>query len=181
MARVRQAWAAAGRGHGQVVVIVGEAGIGKSRLLAEVVAEAAQQGGRVLLGRCYESEQILPFGPWVDAFRTGRVIGDEAVLGQLNPAWRAELGRLVPEVAESGGPAPTGDRLHLFESVVHVVEQLAVQQPTVLGLEDLHWADEMSLRLLMFVARRIRAAPVLLVTTVREDEAASGEVLGTHG
>jgi hypothetical protein len=111
LARVRQAWAAAGSRQGQVLVIVGEAGIRKSRLLAEVTAEAAQEGGRVLLGRCYESEQILPFGPWVDAFRTGNVIGDEELLGQLKPAWRPELGRLLPEVAVSGGPAPTDDRL----------------------------------------------------------------------
>jgi tetratricopeptide (TPR) repeat protein len=99
----------------------------------------------------------------------------------LNPAWRAELGRLLPEVVVTGGPAPTDDRLRLFESVAHVVEQLGATQPTVLGLEDLHWADEMSLRLLAFVARRIRAASVLIVATVREDEPASGEVLRLTG
>jgi DNA-binding SARP family transcriptional activator len=177
MARVRQAWEAARLGRGQVVLIVGEAGIGKSRLLAEAAAEATAHGGRFLLGRCYESEQILPFGPWVDAVRTGRIIGDEVLLGTLNPAWRAELTRLVPEVAESGGPAPTDDRLRLFESVMHLVEQLGTTQPAILGLEDLHWADEISLRLLAFVARRIRTAAVLIVATVREDEPGSGEVL----
>jgi hypothetical protein len=177
MTRMRRAWAAAANGQGQVVVILGEAGIGKSRLLAEVMAEAAQQGGRAVVGHCYESEQILPFGPWVDAFRTGGIIANETALGQLNPAWRAELGRLVPEIAESGGPAPTGDRLLLFESVVHVVEQLAAAQPTVMALEDLHWSDELSLRLLAFVARRIRTAAVLIIATVREDEPGSGEAL----
>jgi DNA-binding SARP family transcriptional activator len=177
MTVMRRAWAAAGHGLGQVVMIVGEAGIGKSRLLAEVAAEAAKQGGRVMLGHSYESEQILPFGPYVDAFRTGRVIGDEEVFGTLNPAWRAELGRLVPEVAGSGGPAPTGDRLLVFEGVAHVIERLAMAQPAVLGLEDLHWADELSLRLLAFVARRARAARVLIVATVREDEPGTGEAL----
>src|SRR5262249_2999832 len=85
----RKAGGAAGRGHGHVVLIVGEAGIGKSRLLVEVAAEVRRGGGRVLLGRCYESEQILPFGPWVDAFRAGHVIGNEVLLGRVDPAWRA--------------------------------------------------------------------------------------------
>src|SRR5262249_10176105 len=145
--------------------------------LAELAAEADQHGGRVVLGHCYESEQILPFGPWVDAFRTGRVVDEDTVFEKLNPAWRAELGRLVPQVTGSGGPAATADRLLLFESVAHVVGQLAVGQPLVLGLEDLHWADELSLRLLAFVARRIRAARVLIIATVREDEPGTREAL----
>src|SRR5262249_36666683 len=91
MRHLRQRWAAATRGQGRVGVIGGEGGIGKSGLLAEVTAEASRQGGRVALGHSYESEQILPYGPWADAFRTGLVIGDEAILGQLTPARRAEL------------------------------------------------------------------------------------------
>jgi predicted ATPase len=79
------------------------------------------------------------------------------------------------------GPAPTDDRLRLFESVVHLVEQLRATQPIVLGLDDLHWADEMSLRLLAFVARRIRAAAVLIVATVRQDEPGRGGVLRLTG
>src|SRR5262249_13677830 len=58
-------------GRGGVVIIEGEAGIGKSRLLTEVVGKASRSGFRVLLGRCHESEQILPFGPWVEALRSG--------------------------------------------------------------------------------------------------------------
>src|SRR5262245_49257633 len=176
-AQLRTAWAAAARGQGQVALVVGEAGIGKSRMLGEVAARAIRESGRVVLGRSYESEQILPFGPWVDGLRTGRVLDDEALLARLNPAWRAELGRLVPELTVSGQAAPAGDRLRLFESVLHLIERLAAAQPLVLGLEDLHWADDMSLRLLAFVIRRIRAAAVLMVATVREDEPGSGEVL----
>src|SRR5262249_44670896 len=151
MAQLRRVWAAAVSGQGQLAVIVGEAGIGKSRMLAEVAAEAMQQRGRVVLGRSYESEQILPFGPWVDALRTGGVIDDEGLLAQLTPTWRAELGQLLPELAVSGQAASEGDRLRLFESVLHLIEHLAAVQPVMLGLEDLHWADDMSLRLLAFV------------------------------
>src|SRR5262245_33694309 len=109
MAQLGAAWTAAARGQGQVALIVGEAGIGKSRMLGEVAAQAIRERGRVVLGRSYESEQILPFGPWVDGLRTGRVLDDEALLARLNPAWRAELGRLVPELAVSGQAAPAGD------------------------------------------------------------------------
>src|SRR5262249_19120714 len=88
---------------------------------------------------------------------------------------------LLPEVLASGLPAPTDDRLRLFESVTHLVERLGSAQPTVLLLEDLHWADELSLRLLAFVPRRVRAPAVLLVPTAREEEPASAEVLRLRG
>ena len=83
--RLREVLNRAWEGHGQVVAVIGEAGVGKSRLLAEVAAEAVARGGRVLVGRCYEAEQILPFASWVDAFRTGRVNEAQEVLESLNP------------------------------------------------------------------------------------------------
>ena len=95
-------------GHGQVVAVIGEAGVGKSRLLAEVAAEAVARGGRVLVGRCHEAEQILPFAPWVDAFRTGHVDRDTEAIEGLNPPWRTELARLLPELGAPGrGPLRT--------------------------------------------------------------------------
>ncbi|MGH7334247.1 MAG: BTAD domain-containing putative transcriptional regulator, partial [Candidatus Rokuibacteriota bacterium] len=72
LARARARLRLASRGEGQVLFVTGEAGIGKSRLIEELVATAATHGARVLLGRAHESEQILPFQPWVDAFRTGQ-------------------------------------------------------------------------------------------------------------
>ena len=81
-------------GHGQVVAVIGEAGIGKSRLLAEVAAETVARGGRVLVGRCYEAEQVLPFAPWVDALRAGHVDSEKEALEGLNPggrSWRASF------------------------------------------------------------------------------------------
>lgn len=168
-----QLWDAFGEatlGHGRVFLVAGEAGIGKTSLVVGLAARADQQGARVLLGRSYESEQILPFGPWVDAFRTGQVVSEATVLEALEPRWRAELARLCPEVETSALPPPSGDQRRLFESVVQLIAHLAAVRPLVLILEDLHWADDMSVRLLSFVGRRIHDRTVLVVATARDEE-----------
>jgi DNA-binding SARP family transcriptional activator len=164
-------------GLGRVVVIVGEAGVGKSSLVTVLGADARERGARMLLGRCYESQQILPFGPWVDALRSGGVSQEAKTLQDLAPVWRAELSRLLPEVSAPDLPTPSDDLLRLFESVAQLVERLTIQGPLVLVLEDLHWADEMSLRLFAFVARRTRTLPALIVATAREEELPSAPVL----
>ena len=161
-------------GHGQVVAVIGEAGVGKSRLLAEVAAEAVARGTRVLVGRCYEAEQILPFASWVDALRAGHVNQEKEVIETLNPLWRSELTRLLPELALPGTGAGQGpvDYRQLFESVTQLVRLLVLHRPVMLILEDLHWGDEMSLRLLSFVGRRLQMWPILLVGTAREEDLA---------
>jgi adenylate cyclase len=170
--RLREALESAWTGRGRLVALIGEAGVGKSRLVAEVAAEAATRGGRVLVGRCYETEQILPFTVWVDALRAAHAAADREALASLDALHRAELARLLPELRVPGpapGLTPVDYRL-LFESVAQLVRQLALRQPVVLVLEDLHWGDEMSLRLLAFVARRLREWPLLVVGTAREEE-----------
>jgi len=164
-------------GLGRVVVILGEAGVGKTSLVAAVGADVRERGARLLLGRCYESQQILPFGPWVDALRGGDVSHDSETLQELAPIWRAELSRLLPEISSPDLPAPSDDLLRLFESVAQLLEQLTIQSPLAVLLEDLHWADEMSLRLFAFVARRTRTASVLIAATAREEELASTPAL----
>ena len=170
LARLREALAMAAGGRGHVVMVLGEAGIGKTSLIEVLAKDALQQGMRVLVGRGHESDQILPFGLWVSAFRGGQVAQDAELLGALNPAWRAELSRLLPELDTTDLPAPSANDLNLFESVAQLVEQVAALQPVVLILEDLHWADEMSLRLLTFISRRIAAWRALLLATAREEE-----------
>lgn len=169
-ARLSQALGEASHGRGQLMLLLGEAGIGKTSLLGAFAGDAMSRQARVLLGRCYESTQILPFGPWVDAVRAGTVLADEAVLGALDPAWRAELTRLFPEIAAPGLPPPSDNALRLFDSVARLLEHLAVTDLLVLMLEDVHWADEMSLRLLAFMARRIPSRRLLLVMTSRDEE-----------
>jgi DNA-binding SARP family transcriptional activator/predicted ATPase len=176
LARLRQALDDARRGRGQVVTVVGEAGIGKTRLVAALAAEALSRECRVLVGRCHESDAILPFGPWVEACRAGAVSADEEILGALHPRRRAELTRLLPEAGATGLPPASESALPLFESVAALVEQAAVRRPLVLVLEDVHWADEMSLRLLAFVSRRLGAWPALLVATARAEELADASM-----
>jgi DNA-binding SARP family transcriptional activator len=173
---LREALALTASAPGRLVVVVGEAGIGKTRLMTELMGEGTRLGRRVLLGRAHESEQVLPFGPWVDALRAGRIIEH---LTSLAPPWRAELSRLIPElggsVAAPGGGA--GDSLQLFAGVAQAIGHLAARRPLLLVLEDLHWADEMSVRLLAFLGRRLGGWPVLLAVTVREEELPDAPVL----
>lgn len=167
---------AAASGRGGVAVVLGEAGIGKSRLVAELVGEAAGQGVTVLLGRAFESEQILPFAPWVDALRAGRIADDADALARLGAPVQSELARLMPELggASAGG---TTDVRPVFESVAQVITILAARRPLLIVLEDLHWADEMSARLLAFVGRRLTGRAALLMLTARDDELAEAPAL----
>ena len=159
--------AVGGRGH--VVVVSGDAGVGKSRLVAELATGALAGGGHVLVGRCHPSTQMLPFGPWVDAFRLGGVLG-AAMLDGIGPAWTAELARLFPEAAVPGLPGSSENPLRLFEAIGRLVQQVARTRPTLIVLEDCHWADEMTLSLVAFLARRVGSWSVMLTVTVREDE-----------
>jgi DNA-binding SARP family transcriptional activator/tetratricopeptide (TPR) repeat protein len=163
-------------GQGSVVAVLGEAGIGKTRLLSELIETAEAQGARVLVGRSYESEQVLPFGPWVDAFRTGHAIDD---LRGLAPAWRAELAHLLPELTGADIEPSKGspDFLRVFEGVTGAISMLAGSRPLLLVLEDLHWADEMSVRLLAFLGRRLHALRVLVAVTIRQEELADAAIL----
>src|SRR5437867_2730553 len=166
--RLRQALREAWAGRGQSVAVLGPAGIGKTRLVEDVGEEGVRRGGSLMVGRCYETDQSFPFGCWIVA-RLGFLRSDD--IDAFDPVWRAELSRLLPELGEAGGPTePLAEHLRLFEAVVQVVAFLASRRPLVLVLEDLHWADEMTLRLLSFFGRRTREHAVLIVGTARDDE-----------
>ena len=178
VAQLREALDRAAAERGGLLVVLGEAGVGKSRLVEELVAHARQRDARVLLGRAYESDQILLFGPVVDALRTGRVGEDPDVLDALGSVWRAELARLLPEVASSVSPPPSRvDYRRLFEMIAQLVAHLAARDTLLLVLEDLHWADELTVRLLAFLARRLSGERALLVVTAREEELADAPML----
>jgi DNA-binding SARP family transcriptional activator/tetratricopeptide (TPR) repeat protein len=183
VARLREALDRALAGRGRLVVLIGEAGAGKSRLVSELSAVAARRMARVLVGRCYETEKILPFAPWVHALRSGRVVEERHVFDTLEPGWRDEVGRLLPELSTAGKPpAPVsagelagrsgGDPRYPFEAISELLKRLTRRQPLVVVLEDAHWADEMSVRFLAFLGRRVHEIPLLLVVTVREEELA---------
>jgi len=178
MAWLRNALGEAGRGQGRVIAVVGEAGVGKSRLVGELAAEAQSTRRLTLVGRCYQSERILPFAPWLEILKGARESADAAWLADLPAAVRRELRRLLPEVGakdDDAGPAP--DYLMLFEGVSLLLEHAADRQPLLVILEDLHWADEMSVRLLAFVCHRSRACRALVVATAREEDLADAPVV----
>jgi DNA-binding SARP family transcriptional activator len=173
MATLRRLRGRAWRGEARTAVIVGEAGIGKSRFVAAFVSDSVEHGGRALVGRAHETERILPFGPWVDAFRTTGVIPELARAPGLDAVWRVPLTRLFPELGEPGAARTTAaeeGHVRLFEAMAQAVGHLALRQPLLVVLEDLHWADEMSLRLLAFLSRRGVSWPALFVATLRQEE-----------
>ena len=159
-------------GGGRLIAVLGEAGIGKTRLVDALVGEGVRQGFRIVQGRGYESEQILPFGLWVNALRASGVTADQDALEALDPAWRRELGRLFPELrARDRREGPTSENyLRLFEAIVQLVGCLAARGPLLLVLEDLHWADQTSVRLLSFLGRRIAHWPICVAVSAREED-----------
>jgi DNA-binding SARP family transcriptional activator len=172
LATLETALGAALDGGGRVALVLGEAGIGKSRLVAELASRAASRGARVLAGHCHETEQTVPFRSWIEALRSGIDLADPTLGGALPPSHRAELARLFSEL----GAPPAGDgedHVRLLEAMTALVVHASTLGPLVLVIEDLHWADEASLRLFAFLALRIAARPVLLVGTTRDDEPAT--------
>src|SRR5215813_9179210 len=166
-------------GRGQLIAVLGEAGIGKSRLVSQVTVEAVKRGALALVSHGYHTEQALAYGLWMDALRRGGVLDRDDVLGGIAVAWRAELARLFPELAQHDArPASSPeDATRLFEAVAHLLERLAKAQPLLLVLEDVHWADEASLRLTSVLPRRIAAWPILIVLTAREEDVAEAPML----
>jgi len=162
----------ASRRQGCAILIVGEAGIGKTSLLLRLVADTARRGGRALIASCHESEQIIPLGPWVEALRPAITTEAPQILGGLPEAFSRELTRLFPalDVPGAGTPAVSTDRRPLFESIAAILDHLATTGPVVLALEDVQWADDLSLRLLSYLSHRIGHRPVLLVATAREED-----------
>jgi predicted ATPase/DNA-binding SARP family transcriptional activator len=164
------------QGQPQAVLLVGEAGIGKTRLASEFVAWAAAQGAKVLCGYALELGGRLPYQPLVEALRTC-LEAENAPEDLLEDLWLAELSRLLPEmrVRYPDLPTPTQDevsgQLRLFEAVARLVEALAQRAPVVLLLEDLHWLDGASLDLLRYLghAWNVQGGQVLLLGTVHSD------------
>src|SRR5437588_7325256 len=163
-------------GQPQAVLLVGEAGIGKTRLAREFVAWAQAQGAEVLSGQAFEMGGRLPYQPLVEALRP-RLEEENAPEDLLEDLWLAELARLLPElrVRYPDLPAPTEDELtargQLFEAVARLVDALARRVPLVLLLDDLQWADGASLDLLRYLgyAWSRHGSRVLLLGTVRSE------------
>ena len=155
-----------------VVLVGGEAGVGKTRLVAELTARCAAEGTRVLAGGCVPvGDGALPFAPIVEALRALLTdVGASAVRELVGPSW-PELARLLPALGDpEAGPAGQGAQARLFELLLGLLGRLSAQAPLVLVVEDLHWADRSTRDLLAFLVRNLRRERVLLVVTYRNDE-----------
>ncbi|MET8146844.1 AAA family ATPase [Actinoplanes sp. NPDC049668] len=157
------------------VLVGGEAGVGKTRLVEEFCRVAVEDGARVLTGQCLElGEEGLPFAPFGAALRRLVHADGPAVLDGRED----EFARLLPEL----GPPPldvVGDarRGVLFELVAGLFDRLSRQQPLVLVIEDLHWADRSTRDLIGFLVRAARLPYLLLLATYRTDELHRGHPL----
>ena len=150
--------------------LVGEPGIGKTRLLAELAARADALGFLVLSGRAAEMERDLPFWVFVDALDEYVEGLDPRRLEALDEDVRAELATVLPSLsalATGRQVALQHERYRSHRAVRELLELLASAQPLILVLDDLHWADEASLELLGAILRRVPAGPVLMALAVR--------------
>ena len=180
---LRSALAAAGDGAGAVVFLAGEAGIGKSRLAAELAADARARGVRVLTGRAVPASIASPYRPLTEALL-------QALRGFAFPAddglapWRPALRAILPAIA---GPEGEGHGDHSpavrGEAVLQLLRRLAGPAGLLLVLEDLHWADPDTLAILEYLSDNLSAEPVLCLATCRDEPAtpASGLMARLHG
>ena len=166
------AWAAARAGHGRVVLLTGEAGIGKTRLVTELARRADNAGARIAVGAGVDVGGEAPLAMWQELVpQLARTVPPPE-----HADWPAELGRLAPDIAARLGrdepPPPVAspelERLRVFDAVLRLVEWAASGRPVLLVAEDVHRGDPASVQLCAHIGRRLAARPVLFVLTRRD-------------
>ena len=162
-------------GRGRLFLLVGEPGIGKSRLSEELMAYARARGARVLVGRCWEAGGAPAYWPWVQSLRAYLREADQAPLLRQLGAGAAEVAQIVPELRDlfpdlpSPKPAESeAARFRLFDSMASFMRNVAADRPLVLVLDDLHAADEPSLLLLSFLTAGLGDSRLLVIGTFRD-------------
>ena len=181
--RLEAALAGLGQG-GQVLLLQGEAGIGKSRLLAELQAGARALAMPVLTTNCYEIERAIAYQPVIDLATQACSQVPQLRLRQIAPVLLAEIVALVPVLAASlaGLPplsvdVPQARQARLFDALVRLLDALADGRPLLLVIDNLQWADDASLTFVHFLARQLAGRPVLLACAYRDEELAGDERL----
>ncbi len=172
--------ARAGLGSAELVLIQGEPGIGKTRLLDEVASRRAEAGWLVLRGGADDRAAAPPYGPILEALR-GHAdrIGAEA-LGVLAGAWRRHLALVMPELGgRRDDGEPPGDPEAVPEAWAQLLRALAGAGPVLVTLDDLQWADVATVDLLRYLRRRLRETPILVVGATRPADSAGDAVQST--
>jgi DNA-binding SARP family transcriptional activator/predicted ATPase len=186
LARVQATVARAAAGVGGVVLVRGEPGIGKTRLVEEAAAGARMAGLLVGRGGAVEGGGTPAYWPWVEVVRSLlTAAGPAAAVAAVGPS-APELAQLVPEIKELADdvelPPPAVDpetaRVRLFDAVARFLASLARSRGVAVVLDDLQWADAASLQLLSFLAPRLRDTPLVVLGTYRPGEVPSGHLLG---
>ncbi len=180
LAALRAELEAVAAGGTRAVVIGGEAGIGKTRLITEFLDQASGSA-LVLLGRCVDlGSDGAPYAPFAAALRRLiELVGLDAVLEAAGPG-AGGLAALLPEVADrTAVPARAGAE-RLYELVTVLLENLSAERPLVLAIDDIHWADTSTLELLRFVVRMSERGRVLVLLGYRSDEVTRGHPLRAY-
>jgi DNA-binding CsgD family transcriptional regulator/Flp pilus assembly protein TadD len=166
--------------NGQVALLCGEAGIGKSRLVTELKTEAFAQGFQVLQGNCFPEDRSCPYAPLLDLLRSIFLTSSTAQVEALVGPFAREFAPLLPDVVHTLPnlhilpplPAldPEQEKRRLFAALTHFFLNQAAQQPLLLVVEDLHWSDDTSLEFLQHLVRRCASQTLLVLLTYRSDE-----------
>ena len=177
---LRGALADAGAGHGRIVVLEGDPGVGKTRLVTEVLHEAAAEGWAVATAACAATGDAPAFWPWAEVLRD---VDASVPLAPFVAARTADVLDLVPTIDRGDAPlprpaalAPDAARFQRYDAVTTILVEAAATRPVAVLLDDLHWADPESLRLLSFLAGAVATSPLFLAATLRSDEADSPEL-----
>src|SRR6266516_5294590 len=167
-------------GLGQVALLSGEAGIGKTRLVKEAKAYATAQDFLVVQGNCFPTDLSCPYAPLLDLLRfLFSNLDMAAISAELKPFARdlhhllPEVSSLVPDLSATSALIPVEpeqEKRRVFAALAQFFTTLAAKQPVLLIVEDLHWSDDTSLEFLHYLARRCAAHPLLLLLTYRSDE-----------
>jgi tetratricopeptide (TPR) repeat protein len=176
-------------GQGSLIMLWGGPGVGKTRLAMEMTEYASRIGFRCAVGHCYEGEEPLPYHPWVEIIESNLAQsaslddyllqwgGDAALLAQIAPSLRW----IYPDIPQLLELPRAQQRRYLFQSASEALSRAARKRPYLYLLEDLHWADESTLALLIHLANRVVQLPVIIIGTYRseyfEDNPALGRTL----
>lgn len=177
--RLSAALSASAAGAGQLLLIAGEAGIGKTRTLEELSERASVHSFKVFSGTAYEGAGAPAYWPWVEVLRTAHTSLGANSFERALPAAASALPVLVPELIERAHEAPDqcALRFRLFDELTRFLSNVSQQAPCLIALDDLQWADPATLELLAYAARALAKRPVLLAASLRAHELPHGSAL----
>ena len=175
--QLQEYWANAQQARGQLVLLSGEPGVGKTRLAQDLVAHAQKSGATLLRGGCYEYEATTPYLPFVEAFREWTRRQSAEQLRNALGATAPEIAKFAPEIEAKLGAltlnpplSPSEERMRLFDNAARFLRSLAAERTLLVFIDDVHWADQGTLSLLHYLLRHLRNDRVLFLVAYREIE-----------